>query len=359
MNAKTVNAGKSVWTVAVVASSHVALVACLMLAQGCGTFGGTRSGKRGGSSTEVEAPPVAVMPPSPKAEHKADEIAPVDFAPAPVEQPRRAEQAVGPTYTIQSGDSLSEIARRYDVSAREIAEMNGITNPNKVRIGMKINLPAYARTNPLPKKSSKPKTVAPAAQAASAPAAAGGEYVVKSGDTLSHIAVRNGTTVKALREANKLSSDRLKVGQKLTLPGGKSSPEVAPVNPPAVVEPVLPVVPAPVAPVQDDLLAIPPPSPVPGAGVTAPVDGTAIPAVPENAVTPPAAPAATPVVVPAPAPASGGAENPFVYTVKTGDTLDIVARNFGVFKSQITDLNGLAADAQLSSGQSLKIPAIR
>jgi LysM repeat protein len=42
---------------------------------------------------------------------------------------------------------------------------------------------------------------------------------VKSGDTLGGIARRHGTTVGALRAANNLSGDGLRVGQKLVIPG--------------------------------------------------------------------------------------------------------------------------------------------
>jgi LysM repeat protein len=43
-------------------------------------------------------------------------------------------------------------------------------------------------------------------------------YVVKSGDTLSAIASRNHTTVAALKRANGLSSDTIRVGQRLKIP---------------------------------------------------------------------------------------------------------------------------------------------
>ena len=54
-----------------------------------------------------------------------------------------------------------------------------------------------------------------------APSHAGEIYVVKSGDSLSRIAHAHGTTVKALKTANHLKSDRIKVGQKLKLPPAK------------------------------------------------------------------------------------------------------------------------------------------
>lgn len=55
--------------------------------------------------------------------------------------------------------------------------------------------------------------------------ASGGSYTVKAGDTLTAIAKRYGTTVDALVSANGLKDpDRLAVGQRLTIPGGKPSP---------------------------------------------------------------------------------------------------------------------------------------
>ena len=53
----------------------------------------------------------------------------------------------------------------------------------------------------------------------SPPAAAGGnEYVVQKGETLTSIAKSHGVTVAELRKANNLTTDALKVGQKLVIP---------------------------------------------------------------------------------------------------------------------------------------------
>jgi N-acetylmuramoyl-L-alanine amidase len=46
----------------------------------------------------------------------------------------------------------------------------------------------------------------------------GNEYVVQKGDNLTLIAKNNGVTVADLRKANNLTSDSLKVGQKLVIP---------------------------------------------------------------------------------------------------------------------------------------------
>jgi peptidoglycan DL-endopeptidase LytE len=50
------------------------------------------------------------------------------------------------------------------------------------------------------------------------------EYSVRAGDSLSRIAQRFGTTVEAVRTANGLKSDRLKIGQILRVPNSKNVP---------------------------------------------------------------------------------------------------------------------------------------
>ena len=69
-------------------------------------------------------------------------------------------------------------------------------------------------------------TTPPASPYSSTPAYTGGTstggggrtVTVKSGDTLTSIAKRNGTSISALRSANTLSGDLIRVGQKLNLP---------------------------------------------------------------------------------------------------------------------------------------------
>ena len=51
-------------------------------------------------------------------------------------------------------------------------------------------------------------------------ATATGTYVVRRGDTLWHIARRHDTTVKQIVELNDLSSERIRVGEKLRVPSG-------------------------------------------------------------------------------------------------------------------------------------------
>ena len=126
-------------------------------------------------------------------------------------------------YTVVKGDYLEKIAKSFHVTVKAITEANPGIEPTKLKIGQKINIPA---------------AVAPAAPTTTTttpaePAGAGGEqtYTVKSGDNLTKIATAHGVTVKALRAANGLKTDSIKVGQKLKIPAKASAPVAAPVVP--------------------------------------------------------------------------------------------------------------------------------
>ncbi len=138
-------------------------------------------------------------------------------------------------YVIQRGDSFYTIGKKLNVSMKAIQEANPNVNPSKLQIGQKIVIPAAAA---LP---------AAGAPGVSIPApTVGGEhtYTVKSGDTLTKIASQQGTTVKALRAANNLKTDKIRVGDKLIIPAKAAAPAPAPME--TIPVPVQPPAPAPV-----------------------------------------------------------------------------------------------------------------
>lgn len=50
-------------------------------------------------------------------------------------------------YTVQSGDNLSKIAKRFYGDAdkyRDIAQANGIDDPDKIKVGQDLNLPVIS-----------------------------------------------------------------------------------------------------------------------------------------------------------------------------------------------------------------------
>ncbi|RKH21298.1 LysM peptidoglycan-binding domain-containing protein [Corallococcus praedator] len=117
--------------------------------------------------------------------------------------PSKAGAKAG-SYTVRSGDTLSGIASRHGTTTGALAKANNISNPNKIYVGQKLTIPGKGGSAPVTPK----------------PSSGGSTYTVRSGDTLSGIAGRHGTTVNALQQANNISNpNKIYVGQKLTIPG--------------------------------------------------------------------------------------------------------------------------------------------
>ncbi|MCK4030368.1 LysM peptidoglycan-binding domain-containing protein [Streptococcus iners] len=64
------------------------------------------------------------------------------------------------TYTVQSGDTLSAIASKYNTSVEKLAEQNKISNPNLIHVGQAIEVGETASTA----TEEKPTEQAPAAE---------------------------------------------------------------------------------------------------------------------------------------------------------------------------------------------------
>lgn len=133
-------------------------------------------------------------------------------------------------YTVAPGDTFVSIGKKFGVSYLAIEAANPNVDPKKLKPGQKILVPAPTSS-----------AVAGAAAAAAVAEGNGNIYVVKSGDTLTKIAAQYGITVKALRSANDLTTDRIRVGQKLKLPVKAPPVETAPVTPPTTTAPGAPV----------------------------------------------------------------------------------------------------------------------
>lgn len=119
-------------------------------------------------------------------------------------------------YVVRKGDALSTIARKFygNSNYKIIAEANNLTDPNMLKVGMRLTIP-------LETPISASVTEAPAGVTAPAP---GGGYTVKKNDSLWTIAQAvygDGTKWQAIFQANRgilKHKDDLKIGQVLTLP---------------------------------------------------------------------------------------------------------------------------------------------
>lgn len=109
--------------------------------------------------------------------------------PTPPETPENPSTENTIVYTVKSGDTLSEIAQRYGTTVTSIVALNpSIQNPNLIYPGEQFTI----RTNSTSSEGSN-NTV----------------YIVKSGDTLSHIALRYNTTVNTLVRLNSIKNPNL------------------------------------------------------------------------------------------------------------------------------------------------------
>ena len=134
-----------------------------------------------------------------------------------------AALADGPVvYVVQSGDTLSSLAQRYQTTSDAIARLNNIDDPSQLQVGQKITISSIGaeetgaadKTDAPklgPRRNTPPQRV----------------HVVAPGETLSAIATANNTTIDALADLNNLSSrDIIPVGQQLLLPD--TTPEAKP-----------------------------------------------------------------------------------------------------------------------------------
>lgn len=96
------------------------------------------------------------------------------------------------TYTIQSGDTLYSIARRFNTTVENLLKFNYIPNPMMIQVGQQLVIP-----------ESPPEAIL---------------YTVRPGDTLYAIARRYGTQVSILMTFNYLTSTLIYPGQHLVVP---------------------------------------------------------------------------------------------------------------------------------------------
>jgi LysM repeat protein len=190
----------------VLAIHGVGLLALLM--QGCKGENGTASNQTE-QTNSYTATTQTFEPTNPvvSLDNSNPPVTPTVTTATPVPPPENPGAATD--YVVKSGDTFSHIASNKKVTVKALIEANPGVEPTKLQIGQKLHIPAPA---------------APTMQIASAGAPATdlhtGDplYTVKSGDTLIKIAQDHKTTVRALRTANNLRTDSIKVGQKLKIP---------------------------------------------------------------------------------------------------------------------------------------------
>jgi peptidoglycan endopeptidase LytE len=123
------------------------------------------------------------------------------------------------SYVIQSGDTLSKIAKQFGTTVTTLKQLNGLSS-DLIYAGSTLKV---SGTAPAPAPAPAP-TVTPAQSSNTS------TYTVQSGDTLSGIAKQFSTAVDTIMQLNGLSSTRIYVGQTLKVAGQPPAATAAPVQ---------------------------------------------------------------------------------------------------------------------------------
>ena len=129
---------------------------------------------------------------------------------------RQSSSSSTATHKVQAGESLTAIARKYNVTLQALAAENDLSVTDGVFIGQTLKLPNGAQAvttsaSTTPKPTPKPES-----------------YTVRAGDNLTSVAAANGLSVGQLASYNNLANDaHIRVGQRLWLVAGKVTPQPA------------------------------------------------------------------------------------------------------------------------------------
>lgn len=208
--------------------------------------------------------------------------------------------STGETYIVKSGDTLYSIARKYNTTVDEIKRLNNLTS-NNLSVGQELVI------------SEGEGEIEEGTE----------YYTVKSGDTLFSIAKAFGITVDELKQLNNLTSNTITLGQQLKISGGE-------VTPPETITYTVKS--------GDSLYAI------------ARRYNTTVDEIKSlNNLTSNNLSIGQQLIIP-----TSSTTNTFTYTVKRGDSLYSIARNYNTTVDEIKRLNNLTNN-NLSIGQQLII----
>ncbi len=158
--------------------------------------------------------PLVIATPTPTPEPTLEPTTEPTVEPVATEEVRDEET----TYTIQRGDTLIAIARSYGLNEFELAAYNGFTVMDVIRVGQVIRIPAAIEDEGMGAGSDEGEEVTEATTMPE-PTPTFRRYVIVPGDTLSRIAARFGTSVRAIIDLNNISNpNRILYGQVIRIP---------------------------------------------------------------------------------------------------------------------------------------------
>lgn len=221
--------------VLIVVALHVLVIGGIFVFEGCSRSQAPTPDMASNESLPGEQP-AAVAPTT--APMTPQVLTPADPSsiPAPSTVASSQPATAARTHVVKKGDSLWKIAKLESVSVGDLTRANNLTKTSMLKIGQKLQIPASAKAEQVTTATASvipTGGVTPSAEA-TIPEGSGPLYTVKSGDSLWKIARQQNVSVAAIKQANSLSSDALKVGQKLHMPvataTAASTTASAPVN---------------------------------------------------------------------------------------------------------------------------------
>lgn len=106
-------------------------------------------------------------------------------------------------YTVRDGETLSEIASKFKISADEIIKANKIEDPSTITPGTRLIIPIIEDDEIVPEETTKNYIV----------------HYVKSGDSLYKIAQKYHTTVEVIAKFNNIAQDKtLHINEEIKIP---------------------------------------------------------------------------------------------------------------------------------------------
>jgi LysM repeat protein len=246
----------------VVLGLHVSLIAILIIQPGCSSTQPPTRYDQGGVTGWNKANSLNEVIPE-NGEDRGLDPAFNDFSPEGSEVRVEPQRPIDPgmveslpaievtgeafdNYAVQAGDSMWAISKKFSLSLNDLLSANGMGETDVLAVGRVLRIPVQSTV-------AKVKTVTPDVYQPTGFNAATKNYEVVAGDSLSRIAQRFDTSVKAIKAANNKTSDMIRVGEKLLIPVSEgaapqiAAPVIAPANPapavkPTVIAPAEPIV---------------------------------------------------------------------------------------------------------------------
>lgn len=119
------------------------------------------------------------------------------------------------THTVEAGETLFSVSKQYQVTIAELKAWNDISS-NNLKVGQTLTIHPTESVD----QQEQSITVDNEAQQ-------NATYLVKNNDSLYKIAEEHGMSVSQLKKLNNLTSNTIRVGQRLTVRASSAPPSVA------------------------------------------------------------------------------------------------------------------------------------